>query len=90
MNHYSTSYDYSYEYSSPTASTYFNSPYLPPPPACPVHSPYDFYTSLSMNLSPYSQNYYQPQQTQVYPTPPVQQRMYSIFSFLSNSIVLKK
>ncbi len=76
MNNYSTSYDYSYEYASP--STYFDSPLLPPP--CPVHSPYNFYTSLSMNLSPFSHTYYQQQQqSQVYPIPPVQQRMYFFF-----------
>lgn len=87
MNTYSTPYDYSYEYSSPSTSSYFNSPLLQPP--CPVHSPYHFYTSLSMNLSPCSHNYY-PQQSQVYSTPPVQQRMYSIFfSFKCCQIKIK-
>jgi len=74
MNDYSTSYDYSFEYSSPSTTTYFYSPLVPPP--CPVHSPYIFYTSSSMNLSPISYTYYQQQQPQVYSPPPVQQRMY--------------
>jgi hypothetical protein len=74
-NNYSTSYDYSFEYSSP--STYFYSPLLPT--ACPVHLPHIYYptTSSSMNISPLSYNYYQPPpQSQVYSPPPVQQRMY--------------
>jgi hypothetical protein len=74
MNDYSTSYDYSFEYSSPSTFTYFYSPLLPP--TCPLHSPHIFYTSSSMNLSPLSYTYYQQQEPQVYSPPPVRQRMY--------------
>lgn len=76
MNNYSTSYDYSFEYSSPSTSTYYYSPLLQP--SCPVHSSNFMYSSSpSMNISPLSYNYQQ--QSQVYsppPPPPVQQRTY--------------
>ncbi len=74
MNDYSTSYNYSFESSSPSTFTYFYAPLLPP--TCPLHSPHIFYTSPSMNLSPLSYTYYQQQEPQVYSPPLVQQRMY--------------
>ncbi|UJR25267.1 hypothetical protein I4U23_006619 [Adineta vaga] len=63
-NQYFPSYDYSFEYSSPSTSTYYGSPFIPS--TCPLHSPQTFYTSTisPMNLSPMPYTYQQPQQSQ--------------------------
>jgi hypothetical protein len=81
LNDYSTPYNYSFQYSSPSTPPYFYSPMLLP--SCPVHSSQIFYTSSpsSMNISPLPYNYYQ-QQSEVN-SPPVQQRMYQIFFLIT-------
>lgn len=85
INEYSTSYDYSYNYiSPPTTSSFTYSPMAPT--SCPVHSPYNFYTTVpSMNVSPLSYSYYpqeqQPVPTQVYFSSPVEQSMYFQYVF---------
>ncbi len=80
FNDYTPSYNYSFQYSSPSTSTYCSSPLFLPPPPCPVHSPRIFCTSTpsSMNVSSIPYNYYQEQQSQVN-SPSVQQRMYQTF-----------
>lgn len=68
---YAPSHHYTYDTSSP--STYYYSPMFPS--SCPLHSPYNFYSTTSptsVNTSSFSFSYAQP--TEMYPSPPVQQR----------------
>lgn len=89
MDNYASSYHYSYETSSPTP--YYYSPMFPT--SCPLHSPYNFYTTTSSptsnNLSPFSFTYVQP--TEMYssptPLPPVQQRMYPEFDHIPSYVL---
>ncbi|CAF1264867.1 unnamed protein product [Adineta ricciae] len=73
---YFPSYNYSFDYTSPSSATYYASSFVPT--TCPYHSPQMYYSNPSipsMNISPMSFTYQQtpPSTIQVY-SPPTQTR----------------
>ncbi|CAF1464304.1 unnamed protein product [Adineta steineri] len=67
------SYNYSFEYSSPSTSTYGYSSFLPPSGRhCPFHTPHTYYSPVlpSTNFSPASYTYQQQSQVE---SPNIQQ-----------------